>query len=131
MEPSAREMERRAPGRDAFRPRAAKKDEVRVVSGLYDGRLTGTPLTALIGNLDQPFGVYLKDGRAGPGHAIIRDRLALFRIQDRAEGAFLRRLTAPLVFAGEVCRQWLVHARRLRRGAISRVSRTSPTQRIV
>jgi len=45
-----REMERRAPGRNAQSTTRRETDLPRILSGVYNGKTTGTPLCALIEN---------------------------------------------------------------------------------
>ena len=104
------QMARRAPGQDPSATRRVEKDEPHVGCGMSsDGVLTGAPLCALIYNSDQhskDYGNLKVTPR--PGHA---DYAAFVKYQGnndiRGGGHFSGRLTAPLVFAGAVCRQIL------------------------
>jgi chorismate synthase len=106
----AREMARRAPGRDAYSTARREGDAVEILSGVKDGRTAGTPICGLIRNSDARSGDY--DGSLRPGHA---DWTALLRYGGFADmrggGHFSGRLTAPIVFAGALAKQIL-----LRRG---------------
>lgn len=80
-----------------------------IVSGLFNGYTTGTPLTILIKNKDQHSKDYEKiKGRLRPGHA---DYTAFKRYkgyQDyRGGGHFSGRLTSCMVAAGSICKQIL------------------------
>ena len=77
-------------------------DAFRIVSGTFEGRTTGTPLTILIPNADTRSGDYQR-GPARPGHA---DCAAFFKYHGfedyRGGGHFSGRITAALVAAGAV-----------------------------
>ncbi|MDR2088270.1 MAG: chorismate synthase [Clostridiales Family XIII bacterium] len=101
-----REMQRRAPGRDAFSTARREADAAEILSGVKDGRTTGAPICGLIRNGDARSGDY--DGSLRPGHA---DWTALLKYGGHADmrggGHFSGRLTAPLVFAGAMAKQVL------------------------
>jgi len=102
-------MQRRAPGRTAWSTPRQEKDEPEILSGLFEGRTTGTPLAAVIRNTDTRSGDYQELRiKPRPGHA---DLTGMARYQGyndpRGSGHFSGRLTAPLTFAGAVCRQIL------------------------
>jgi chorismate synthase len=102
-------MQRRAPGKTAWSTPRQEADQVEILSGLYEGRTSGTPFAGLIRNTDTRSGDYsnLKI-RPRPGHA---DLTGMARYQGyndpRGGGHFSGRLTAPLTFAGAVSRQIL------------------------
>jgi chorismate synthase len=102
----AKDMQRRAPGQGPYATSRKEGDEVKVLSGLKDGRTTGAPLAGLIENNNQRSSDYKPMLR--PGHA---DWTALLKYGGFADmtggGHFSGRLTAPLVFAGSVARQVL------------------------
>ena len=103
------QMARRAPGRDKTATPRRESDQPRVLSGLLDGRTTGAPLCMVIQNENQHSGDYqniLSCPR--PGHADYTGAVRYGGFNDvRGGGHFSGRLTAPLVFAGAVCRQIL------------------------
>ena len=105
----ALQMSRRAPGRDLSSTPRRESDLPRIVSGVLNGRTTGAPLCAMIENTNTKSGDYenLKV-TPRPGHS---DYTAFLRYGGwndvRGGGHFSGRLTAPLVFAGAVCRQIL------------------------
>jgi len=105
----ALQMSRRAPGRDLSSTPRKESDVPRIVSGVLNGRTTGAPLCGMIENTNTKSGDYdnLKVVPR-PGHA---DYTAFLRYGGwndvRGGGHFSGRLTAPLVFAGAVCRQIL------------------------
>lgn len=102
-------MARRAPGKDLTSTPRQEKDAPEVLSGLYEGHTTGTPLAAVIRNTDTRSADYGKmSSTARPGHADYTGFLRYKGFNDvRGGGHFSGRLTAPLTFAGAVCGQIL------------------------
>ena len=77
-------------------------DAFRIVSGVFEGRTTGTPLTILIPNADTRSGDYQR-GPARPGHADLAAYAKYHGFEDyRGGGHFSGRVTAALVAAGAV-----------------------------
>ena len=103
------QMARRAPGRDLSSTPRKEDDIPEILSGLLDGVLTGAPLAAVIRNRNVRSADYqnlLTLPR--PGHADYTGYVRCGGFSDiRGGGHFSGRLTAPLVFAGAVCRQIL------------------------
>ncbi len=104
-------MARRAPRKDGTSTTRNEKDIPEILSGLYNGRTTGTPLCAVIMNSDQHSGDYGNISHiARPAHADYTGFLRYNGANDpRGGGHFSGRITAPLVFAGAVCAQILKH----------------------
>lgn len=83
-----------------------EEDEIQIVSGLFNGYTTGTPLTILIQNTKQHSSDYTKWVR--PSHADYTAEIKYQGFQDyRGGGHFSGRITAPLVAAGAICLQIL------------------------
>ena len=103
------QMARRAPGRDKTATPRKESDTPRVLSGMLGGVLTGAPLCAVIENTNtrsQDYGDLLAKPR--PGHSDYTAYIKYHGANDiRGSGHFSGRITAPLVFAGAVCRQLL------------------------
>ena len=105
----ARELARRATGKNPWSTARKEADEVQVLSGVFEGKTTGDPLALLIFNGDQ----HSKDYEAlrftpRPSHADYAGFLRSGGCQDyRGGGHFSGRLTAPLVAAGSVAKQLL------------------------
>ena len=102
------ELDRRRPGTSRHVTQRAEADRVEILSGLYEGRTTGTPICLVIRNEDQrskDYGNIAQSFR--PGHADYT-YWHKFGIRDpRGGGRSSARLTAPTVAAGAVARKWL------------------------
>ena len=102
------ELDRRRPGTSKFVTQRAEPDQVEILSGVYEGRTTGTPICLLIRNQDQrskDYGDIVQTFR--PGHADYT-YWKKYGIRDpRGGGRPSARLTAPTVAAGAVARKWL------------------------
>lgn len=103
------QMARRAPGNDPTATKRRESDTPRILSGVLNGRTTGAPLAMIIENENTRSGDYADLGRLPrPGHADYTGHVRYNGYNDiRGGGHFSGRLTAPLVFAGAVCRQIL------------------------
>ncbi len=102
------ELDRRRPGTSKFVTQRNEADAVEILSGVYEGKTTGTPICLLIKNTDQrskDYGQILQTFR--PGHADY-SYWRKYGIRDpRGGGRSSARLTAPTVAAGAVARKWL------------------------
>ena len=111
MEQVLAQMARRAPGKDKTATPRQESDLPRVLSGMLGDTLTGAPLCAVIENTNTRSGDYgnlMTCPR--PAHADYTAYMKYRAANDvRGGGHFSGRLTAPLVFAGAVCRQLLAH----------------------
>ena len=102
------DLDRRRPGTSKFVTQRNEPDAVEILSGVYEGRTTGTPIALLIRNTDQrskDYGNILQTFR--PGHADYA-YWQKYGVRDpRGGGRSSARLTAPTVAAGAVARKWL------------------------
>ena len=104
-----RELDRRRPGKNGLSTARKEGDVPKILSGVFQGKTTGTTLCAVIENTDQNSKDYAatKD-LARPGHADWPAHVRYEGCNDyRGGGHFSGRLTAPLVFAGAVAKQLL------------------------
>ncbi|WP_395137624.1 chorismate synthase [Schlegelella aquatica] len=102
------DLDRRRPGTSRHVTQRNEPDAVEILSGVYEGRTTGTPICLLIRNTDQrskDYGNILQTFR--PGHADYT-YWHKYGIRDpRGGGRSSARLTAPMVAAGAVAKKWL------------------------
>ncbi|MFG6441252.1 chorismate synthase [Roseateles sp. LKC17W] len=102
------ELDRRRPGTSRHVTQRNEPDAVKILSGVYEGMTTGTPICLLIENTDQrskDYGNILDTFR--PGHADYT-YWRKYGVRDpRGGGRSSARLTAPMVGAGAVARKWL------------------------
>ncbi|MCQ2514110.1 MAG: chorismate synthase [Ruminococcus sp.] len=103
------QMARRAPGQDKTATPRREKDLPKILSGMLDDTLTGAPLAAVIENTNTRSGDYSNLMTCPrPGHSDYSAFVKYNGANDiRGGGHFSGRLTAPIVFAGAVCRQIL------------------------
>ena len=97
----ARQMEKRKGINSISTPRR-EVDTVKILSGVFEGRTTGTPICFMVENTDIKSKDYsLTKDLARPGHADYTAEKRYGGFQDyRGGGHFSGRLTAPLVAAG-------------------------------
>ena len=122
-------LDRRRPGQSRFTTQRQEPDQVRILSGTFEGMTTGHPVLLLIENRDQRSKDYaeLKD-RFRPGHADLTYHLK-YGIRDwRGGGRASARETAARVAAGAIARKILGESIRIRGALIQlgphRIDRT-------
>jgi chorismate synthase len=102
------DLDRRRPGTSRHVTQRQEPDQVEILSGVYEGVTTGTPIALLIRNTDQRSKDYaniLQSFR--PGHADYA-YWHKYGVRDpRGGGRSSARLTAPTVAAGAVAKKWL------------------------
>ncbi len=98
-------LDARRPGQNKFTTQRQEPDAVRVLSGVFEGRTTGTPISLMIENVDQRSKDYSEVAKAyRPGHAdYAYDAKYGFR-DYRGGGRSSARETAARVAAGAVAR---------------------------
>ncbi len=102
------DLDRRRPGSSKFVTQRNEADVVEILSGVYEGTTTGTPICLLIRNTDQrskDYGDIVQTFR--PGHADYTYFQKYGRRDPRGGGRSSARLTAPMVAAGAVAKKWL------------------------
>jgi chorismate synthase len=102
------DLDRRRPGTSRHVTQRNEPDAVQILSGVFEGRTTGTPIALLIHNTDQrskDYGNLLDTFR--PGHADFT-YFQKYGVRDpRGGGRSSARMTAPMVAAGAVAKKWL------------------------
>jgi chorismate synthase len=102
------ELDRRKPGTSRHVTQRQEADQVKILSGVYEGVTTGTPIALLIENTDQrskDYGNIADTFR--PGHADYT-YWHKYGVRDpRGGGRSSARLTAPVVGAGAIAKKWM------------------------
>jgi len=103
-----RDLDRRAPGRSRYTTQRREPDAVRILSGVFEGHTTGTPIGLLIENVDQKSKDYSEIARLfRPAHADYTYQQK-YGVRDyRGGGRSSARETALRVAAGAIARKWL------------------------
>jgi chorismate synthase len=114
-------LDRRRPGQSKFTTQRQEPDQVRILSGVFEGLTTGTPLALQIENVDQRSRDYSAiAAQFRPGHADLTYELK-YGIRDyRGGGRSSARETAMRVAAGAVARKVLGDGVRIR-GALVQI----------
>ncbi len=102
------DLDRRKPGTSRHVTQRQESDTAQILSGVFEGKTTGTPIAVLIQNEDarsKDYGNIADSFR--PGHADYT-YWQKYGVRDhRGGGRSSARLTAPLVAAGAVAKKWL------------------------
>ena len=102
------DLDRRKPGTSRHVTQRQESDTAEILSGVFEGRTTGTPIALLIRNEDQrskDYGNIAATFR--PGHADY-SYTQKYGLRDyRGGGRSSARLTAPIVGAGAIAKKWL------------------------
>jgi chorismate synthase len=102
------DLDRRKPGTSRHVTQRQEADQVEILSGVYEGKTTGTPIALLIRNTDQrsqDYGNILQTFR--PGHADYTYHYKYGLRDPRGGGRSSARLTAPVVAAAAIAKKWL------------------------
>ncbi len=111
------DLDRRKPGRSRYVTQRREADRVRILSGVFEGKTTGTPIALLIENTDQRPQDYSKImDRFRPGHADYSYQQKYGLRDYRGGGRASARETALRVAAGAIAKKYL----RVRYGTIVR-----------
>jgi chorismate synthase len=102
------DLDRRKPGQSRHTTQRRESDEVKILSGVFEGKTTGTPIGLQILNTDQRSKDYSKiEDRFRPGHADFT-YLQKYGLRDyRGGGRSSARETAMRVAAGAIARKYL------------------------
>ena len=112
-------LDRRKPGQSRFTTQRREPDAVKILSGVFEGMTTGTPIQLIIENVDQRSKDYYDNkDRFRPGHADYTYQ-AKYGIRDyRGGGRASARETASRVATGAVARKILGESVRIRAAVI-------------
>jgi chorismate synthase len=102
------DLDRRKPGTSRHVTQRKEEDRVEILSGVFEGKTTGTPIALLIRNTDQrsqDYGNILQTFR--PGHADYAYQNKYGIRDPRGGGRSSARLTAPVVAAAAIAKKWL------------------------
>ena len=101
-------LDKRRPGQSRFTTQRREPDQVRILSGVFEGQTTGTPIHLMIDNVDQRSKDYSDiAAKYRPGHADYT-YMAKYGIRDpRGGGRSSARETASRVAAGAIARKIL------------------------
>jgi chorismate synthase len=104
-----KDLDRRKPGQSKFTTQRREADQVRILSGVFEGKTTGTPIGLLIENEDQRSRDYQKiQDQFRPGHADYTYQHK-YGIRDyRGGGRSSARETAMRVAAGAIAKKYLL-----------------------
>ncbi|RMH15006.1 MAG: chorismate synthase [Gammaproteobacteria bacterium] len=102
------DLDRRKPGTSKFTTQRREPDQVRILSGVFEGKTTGTPIGLIIENTDQRSKDYSEIAeKFRPGHADYT-YLKKYGIRDyRGGGRSSARETAMRVAAGAIAKKYL------------------------
>ncbi|MCR5509000.1 MAG: chorismate synthase [Lachnospiraceae bacterium] len=101
-------MTRRRPGNSKYATKRSEADEVKILSGVFEGKTTGTPISLMISNTDQHSGDYSKIASYyRPGHADYTFDMKYGFRDYRGGGRSSGRETAGRVAAGAVAVKFL------------------------
>ena len=102
------DLDRRRPGQSKITTQRKESDEVKIISGLFEGKTTGSPITAIIQNEDQrskDYGHIAEQFR--PSHADYTYHSKYGHRDYRGGGRSSARETAARVIAGAIAKQVL------------------------
>ncbi|MBU6448512.1 MAG: chorismate synthase [Rhodospirillales bacterium] len=101
-------LDKRRPGQSRFTTQRQEPDQVRILSGVYEGKTTGTPISLIIENTDQRSKDYANiAARYRPGHADVAYDMKYGHRDPRGGGRSSARETAMRVAAGAIARKVL------------------------
>ena len=106
-----RDLDRRKPGTSRHTTQRREADEVKILSGIFEGKTTGTPIGLIINNTDQRSKDYSKIAQSfRPGHADYTYQQKYGFRDYRGGGRSSARETAMRVAAGAIAKKYLKEA---------------------
>jgi chorismate synthase len=108
-------LDKRRPGQSKFTTQRQESDQVKILSGVYEGKTTGTPISLLIENTDQRSKDYANiAAQYRPGHADVTYDMKYGHRDPRGGGRSSARETAMRVAAGAIARKVLGNGVKIR-----------------
>lgn len=102
------ELDRRRPGKGEVETSREEKDEVRILSGVFEGKTLGTPIQMLVENVDVESKSYEeRKDKPRPGHADLAYRQKYGHVDYRGGGRSSGRETVGRVAAGAIAKKLL------------------------
>ncbi len=101
-------LDRRRPGQSRYTTQRQEPDQVRILSGTYEGQTTGTPISLMIDNVDQrskDYAALAETFRPGHAHVTYWQKYGIY--DPRGGGRASARETASRVAAGAIARKIL------------------------
>ena len=125
-------LDRRRPGTSRYTTQRREPDAVQILSGVYEGHTTGTPIALLIANTDQRSRDYADISQVyRPAHADFTYQHKYGRRDPRGGGRASARETVTRVAAGAIAEKYLqLHAGVQIRGFLSRMGAHTPGQHL-
>lgn len=103
-----KDLDRRKPGTSRFTSQRRESDAVKILSGVFEGQTTGTPIALLIENEDQRSRDYAKiEQQFRPGHGDFTYQRKYGLRDHRGGGRTSARVTAMWVAAGGIAKKYL------------------------
>jgi chorismate synthase len=103
-----KELDRRRPGQSRASTARQEADRVEILSGIFEGRTTGTPISLLVWNKDANSSAYdLLRGKPRPGHADYAYQMKYGLRDHRGGGRASARETVGRVAAGAIAKKLL------------------------
>lgn len=104
------DLDRRRPGKSRHTTQRREPDQVQILSGVFEGKTTGTPIGLIIHNQDQRSKDYSEiAAKFRPGHADYTYQQKYGRRDYRGGGRSSARETAMRVAAGAIAKKYLHH----------------------
>ncbi len=103
-----KELDRRRPGQSGITTSRGEQDRARILSGVFEGKTTGTPIAMIVYNRDVDSSPYIElKNRPRPGHADLTYFMKYGHVDWRGGGRASGRETVGRVAAGAVARKLL------------------------
>ena len=125
-----KDLDRRKPGQSKFTTQRKEDDKVEILSGIFNGMTTGTPISLIVFNQDQKTKDYseIKD-KFRPGHADFTYQKKYGMRDYRGAGRSSARETLARVAAGAIAKKYLLKNCKMKIfGFVSQLGELSPSK---